>query len=179
MRQPPIPRSFPSLDQRPHYRFQALQGGTQLGAEGHPRRVGHRPRLQVDRPPRGLVGARQDVLDRLHLGLLGQGQDLGFERGQLIGQSAVGIRKRLARLVQPRRQGLHLSDQLGGLPEGFDDQRFPRRARRLHDAGIAASPDCWVRRCRSSAAKHASSSGMTPRARRWVASRCARASLSD
>lgn len=140
VRQPPFPALVRSLEQGLQCRMQSLQRCAQLAAKGDPRRIGHRPSLQLDRPPRSLVGARQDVLHRRDLRLLGQGRDVGIEHSQLKGESAVGICERLAGLVQHRRQGLDLSNQRRGLTQGLDDQGLARRGRIRHAVGSVASP---------------------------------------
>jgi hypothetical protein len=76
--------------------LQLLHGGAELGTERDPRRIGHGTTLQVGRLPRSLLGARQHVLHRHDLGLLGQCQDLALERRQLTREPAVRVRQRLA-----------------------------------------------------------------------------------
>ena len=66
---------------------------------------------------------------------------MGLERGQLAGEPAMGIGKRLARFIQHRCQCLDLSDQFCSFPEGLDDEHLPRGVRVHHAAGTAASPD--------------------------------------
>jgi hypothetical protein len=120
---------------------QPLQRGAELGAERHARDVGHRSRLKLDRALRRRVGTRQDVHYRLDLGLLGPGPDLGLERCELSGESAVRIGKRLARLIQGRRQCLDLPEQFGRVVEGLGNERHAGRAGMRHAAGIACCRD--------------------------------------
>ena len=174
MRQPQLPAALWAVLQR----LQALQRGAEIRPEGNTGCIGHGPALLFDRLTRRLVGARKDVLHCLDLGLLCQCDDLGFERGQLIGKLCMSFDERLARLCHRRLLCLGPIDHPPQIADGLGNQYFAGRAGCIHDTGLSVllealrileTASSW------SAAKQASSSGTTPLANRRVARRWARA----
>ena len=144
------------------------------------RRRRDRSRLSLLRPSPGVLGAPHDVLDHLRPGCLRDGGHPNFQGLKSGSQLRTRFSRRLARSVEGRHQRFDSIKQRGDLADRLSNQRLARGAWRLHAVVLGAdfafaSADA----VRPKAAKHASSSGSTPRARRLVASLCANASLSS
>ena len=180
MRQPRLPRGRRSQARRLHCGGKVLQRPLDLAAKHLARRLGDCSRLNFLCPSRGFFGSSHDVLDHLRPGCLGDGGHpivKGLESGS---QLRTRIGRRLARSVEGRYQCFDPIEQPGDIADHLDDQRLARSARRLHT--VARGADRAVASAdavRPKAAKHASSSGSTPLARRLVASFCANTSLSS
>ena len=71
---------------RPQRRDESLQGRADLGPEERPRCLFHGPGLLVERASGHLVGTAGDVLDRLHLRVLGDAGHAVLERADLAGK---------------------------------------------------------------------------------------------
>ena len=157
-----------------------LQRPLDLDAKHLTCRLGDHSRLNFLCSSCGFFGAPDDVLDYLRLGCLGDGGHpilKGLESGS---QQRTRIGRRLARSVEGRYQSFDPIEQPGDIADHLGNQRLARSARRLHAVALGAdravaSADA----VKPKAAKHASSSGSTPLARRLVASFCANTSLSS
>ena len=157
-----------------------LQRPLDLDAKHLARRLGDRPRLSFLRSSCGLFGAPHDVLHHLRPSCLRDGGHPKFQGLKSGRQLRTRIGCCLARSVEGRQQRFDPIKQTDDLADRLGNQRLARSARKPH--AVALGADCATASAdavRPKAAKHASSSGSTPRARRLVASLCANASLSS